>query len=159
MHDITAVSHACLVQQTGQFVDDAAAVVDTLVAIADCVLLVDAADLVSRLPIRKMKCRITINLLIPVRVIWLLGDIGICYRGFGSSGKWQSGLWFIGDFIFGLLTYRGYCNRAFGLSGNLLSGFWFIGDLVIGLLTYRGFVIGLMVIGLLAIGLMSCSQI
>ena len=70
MHGITTVSHG-LVQQTGEFVDDAAAVVDTLVAIADCVLLVDTADLVRRLrpPIRKMKCRITIGRLIPVRVI------------------------------------------------------------------------------------------
>ena len=43
-HGITTVSRG-LVQQTGQFVDDAATVVDTLVAVADCVLLVDAADL------------------------------------------------------------------------------------------------------------------
>ena len=83
---------------------------------------------------------------------------GICNRGFGPSGKRQSGFWFLGEFVIGLLTYRGYCNRAFGYSGNLLSGFWFVGDFVIGLLAYRGFVIGLMVIGLLAIGLMSYTR-
>ena len=79
----------------------------------------------------------------------------ICNRGFGPSGKRQSGFWFIGEFVIGLLAYRGYGNRPFGLSGTLLSGFWFVGDFVIGLLTYRGYIIGLMVIGLLVIGLVS----
>ena len=85
----------------------------------------------------------------------------ICNRGselLVHWGKRQSGFWFIGEFVIGLLAYRGYWNRALGLSGTLLSGFWFVGDFVIGLLTYRGFVIGLMVIGLLVIGLMSYTR-
>ena len=53
-HGITGVSHG-LVQQTGQFVDDAAAVVDTLVAVADWPRRI-------RPPTRKMKCCITIRL-------------------------------------------------------------------------------------------------
>ena len=70
-----------------------------------------------------------IGLLIPVRVIWLLGDIGICYRGFGSAG----------EMAIGLMVYRGFYFRAFDLSGILQSGFWFIGEFVIGVLVYRGF--------------------
>ena len=60
-HGITSVSHG-LIQQTGQFVNDAAAVVDTRVAVADWPRRL-------RPPTRKMKCHITIGLLIPVRVI------------------------------------------------------------------------------------------
>ena len=120
-HGITAVSHG-LVQQTGQFVDDAAAVVDRHLAVADWPRQV-------RPPTYKMKCRITIGLLLPVKVIWLLKAIGICYR---------------------VLVHRGNGNRAYGLSGILFSGFWLIwdieigfpwiiGEFVIGVLVYRGF--------------------
>ena len=38
-------------------------------------------------------------------------------RGFGSSGKRQSGFWFIGEFVIGVLVRRGFCYRAFDLSG------------------------------------------
>ena len=144
MHGITAVSHG-LVQQTGQFVDDAAEVVAThLLQSLTVFYWSTPKDLVRRLrpPIRKMKCRITIGLLIPVRVIWLLGDIGICYQGFGSSGNGNrayglsgilfSGFWLIGDIAIGLLVYRGICYRGFGLSGIWLSGFWLIGVLLSG---------------------------
>ena len=84
------------------YFDDAAAVVDTLVAIANSVLLVDAADLVRRLrpPIRKMKCRIT---------------IGLQSEQFDFSG--------ILEFVIGVLVHRGNGNRAYGLSRILFSGF------------------------------------
>ena len=120
-HGITAVSHGLV--QTGQFVDDAAAAVDWPRRL--------------RPPTREWS-RITIGLIIPVRVIHIFSGIleivigVLVHRGNGNRAYGLSG-----SFIFGLLTYRGYCNRGFGLSGNLLSGFRFIGDLVIGLLTYR----------------------
>ena len=135
-HGITAVSHG-LVQQTGQFVDDAAAVVDKLVAVADFVLLVVKWSVVLQSALNTSQSNLT------------------------SRGYWNllSGFWFIGEMAIGLMVYRGFYFRAFDLSGILQSGFWFIGEFVIGVLTYRGFVIGLMVIGLLAIGLMSCSRI
>ena len=154
------MSHG-LVQQTGQFVDDASAVVDTLVAVADCVLLVDAADLAidERSTVR------TVGTTDPVVDDWAAAVERLALP---RKMIMLSGFWFIGGMAIGLMVYRGFYFRAFDLSGILQSGFWFIGEFVIGLLVYRG--IGYRAFDLsgfcyranghraLAIGLMSCSQ-
>ena len=106
-HGITTVSHG-LIQQTGQFVDDAAAVVDTCTCCSRW--------LCSTGRRRRSSHR---------RILGLLTYRGYCNRAFGLSGNLLSGFWFIGDLVIGHLTYRGF-----------VIGLMVIGLLAIGLMSH-----------------------